>query len=325
MKADALVREYSRQARTLLSGRGAQRVKLLLMGQHTNDGLFAKLFIYFMLSIIAYLYLQPFLYMISTMLKTLPDLLDPTVQWIPRSLEWSNLERALKGMHYSRSLLYTLTLAVIPSFIQVLICSVTGYALARLPFPGKNLFFALILLTFLVPPQIIIIPLYVIYSKLGWLNTPLVFIVPALFGQGLKSALFIIIFRQFFQSLPKALEEAAMIDGATMFRLFFRIILPLSIPACLVVFLFSFVWHWNESYLSSMFLSQDFTPLSIRLANLETEIFGREPTMEMLAVNPITEGTKMAGAFLIVFPPLLVYMIAQRWFVEGIERTGLVD
>ncbi|MCQ6563350.1 carbohydrate ABC transporter permease [Paenibacillus mendelii] len=325
MKVEIIMKQRVRHLRSLLNGRQAQRVKLLVLGRNTNDGLLAKLFIYFMLTIVAYLYLQPFLYMVSTMVKTLPDLLDPTVQWIPRSIEWENLSRALKGLKYQESVLYTLTLAVIPSFIQVLICSITGYALARLQFSGKNIYFALILLTFLIPPQIMIIPLYVIYSKLGWLNTPFVFIIPALLGQGLKSALFIIIFRQFFQSLPKAIEEAAMIDGASIFRLFFRVILPLSIPACLVVFLFSFVWHWNESYLSSMFLSQDFTPLSVRLEKLETAIFGREPSIEMLAANPVTEGTKMAGAFLIIFPPLLVYMIAQRWFVEGIERTGLVD
>ncbi|MFB9274442.1 carbohydrate ABC transporter permease [Cohnella cellulosilytica] len=325
MKTALLVKQYSQRARLALVNRKAQKVKLLLLGQHMNDGLVAKLVLIFLLSIVAYLYLQPLFYMISTMLKSLADLLDPTVQWIPRAIDWGNLDNAYTGLHYASSLVHTLTLAVVPSLISILVCSLTGYALARLQFPGKSVFFALIFMTFLIPPQIIIIPLYVIYSKLGWLDTPLVFIVPALFGQGLKSALFILIFRQFFLSLPKALEEAAMLDGASLFRLFFRIILPLSVPACLVVFLFSFVWHWNEGYLSSMFLSHDFVPLSLRLSNLETEIFGQAPTMEMLAVNPVTEGTKMAGAFLIVFPPLLVYMIAQRWFVEGVERTGIVD
>ncbi|MFD0670690.1 carbohydrate ABC transporter permease [Cohnella sp. GCM10027633] len=319
------LKRYSARTRRLLVGKRAQHAKLLLLGKHMNDGVIAKLFLLFMLSIVAYLYLQPFFYMISTMMKSLADLLDPTVQWIPREADWSNLSKAYKGLKYPESIANTLILAIVPSVISVLICSLTGYALARLHFPGKKLLFGLIFLTFLIPPQIIIIPLYVVYSKLGWLDTPFVFIVPALFGQGVKSALFIIIFRQFFLSLPKALEEAAMIDGASLFRLFFRIILPLSVPACLVVFLFSFVWLWNEGYLSSMFLSHDFTPLSIRLANLETEIFGKAPSVEMLAANPVTEGTKMAGAFLIVFPPLLVYMIAQRWFVEGVERTGLVD
>ncbi|MGG1515512.1 carbohydrate ABC transporter permease [Paenibacillus oryzisoli] len=325
MKEAASFRQVLQSVQAFLEGRKAQKLKLLILGQHTNDGWLAKIIIYYLLSIVAYLYLQPFFYMISTMFKSLGDLLDPTVQWIPRSIDWSNLARAFKGLQYSEAVLNTTTIALCGSLIQVLICGMTGYALARLKFPGKSLIFGLVFLTFLIPPQIIIIPLYVIFSKLGWLNTPLVFLVPAMFGQGIKSALFIIIFRQFFNSLPNALEEAAMIDGASVFRLFFRIIFPLSLPACLVVFLFSFVWYWNEFYLSSFFLSSHFTPLSLRLGSLETVIFGPNPVPEAQLNNPVTEGTKMAGAFLIVFPPLLLYMIAQRWFVEGIERTGLVD
>ena len=325
MKTEAVVRRYSRQVRSLVIGRRAQRVKLVVLGQHANEGLLAKAFIYFMLSIIAYLYLQPFFYMISTMLKGLADLLDPTVKWIPRTIDWDNLSRAFDGLSYSRSFFNSMLLAGCGSLLQVFVCAMTGFALARLQFPGKKLFFALVFLTFLIPPQVIMIPLFVTFSKLGWLNTPFVFLVPALFGQGIKSALFIIIFRQFFHSLPKALEEAAMIDGASMFRLFFRIMLPLASSACLVVFLFSFIWYWNESYLTSMFLSNDFTPLSNKLSNLEATIFGDNPSMAVMSQNPVTEGTKMAGAFLIVFPPLVLYMIAQRWFVQGIERTGLVD
>ncbi|MDR6549118.1 carbohydrate ABC transporter permease [Paenibacillus qinlingensis] len=325
MKADTPLREIAQSVQSFVEGKKAQKIKLLILGQNTNDGWLAKIVIYYLLSIVAFLYLQPFFYMVTTMLKSLGDLLDPTVQWIPRTLDWSNLERAFKGLKYPEAVLNTSTIALFGSLIQVLICGMTGYALARLKFPGKKLIFGLVFLTFLIPPQIIIIPLYVIFSKLGWLNTPFVFLVPALFGQGLKSALFIIIFRQFFNSLPKALEEAAMIDGASVFRLFFRIIFPLSLPACLVVFLFSFVWYWNEFYMTSFFLSTDFTPLSLRLGSLETVIFGPNPVPEAQMNNPVTEGTKMAGAFLIVFPPLLLYMIAQRWFVEGIERTGLID
>lgn len=325
MKTETSLGRYARSVRAFAEGKQAQKAKRLILGKHLNDGWLAKLLIYYMLSIVAFLYLQPFFYMISTMLKNLTDLLDPTVQWIPRTVDWSNLRRAFGGLKYPESFLNTTTIALFGSLVQVLICGMTGYALARLRFPGKSLFFGLVFLTFLIPPQIIIIPLYMIFSKLGWLNTPFVFLVPALFGQGLKSALFIIIFRQFFKSLPKALEEAASIDGATAFRMFFRIVLPLSLPACLVVFLFSFVWYWNEFYLSSFFLSTDFTPLSLRLGSLETTIFGSNPVPEAQAANPVTEGTKMAGAFLIVLPPLLLYMFAQRWFVEGIERTGLVD
>jgi len=311
----------------LLAGKRAQKVKLVVLGRNVNDGWLAKLLILYMLSIVAYLYLQPFLYMVTTMLKNLSDLLDPTVQWIPRTIDWNNLSRAWEGLQYPGSFSNTLAIALIGSIFQVVICAVTGYGLARLRFPGKGLIFFLVFLTFLIPPQIVIIPRYVIFSTLDWLNTPLVFLIPALFGQGIKSALFIIIFRQYFKTLPMALEEAAKIDGASMFRMFFRIFLPLSKSACLVVFLFSFIWYWNQYYEPSMFLSGGFTPLSIRLQMLEVVLYGSvtHPSMSEMLANPVTEGTKMAGAFLIVFPPLLLYMIMQRWFVEGIERTGIVD
>ena len=105
-----------------------------------------------------------------------------------------------------------MVVALTGSVFQVFTCAVTGYALAKLNFPGKNFFFFLVILTFLIPPQIIIIPLYVIFGKLDWLNTPLVFLVPALFGQGLKSALFIIIFRQFFKSMPIACQNLSVHD-----------------------------------------------------------------------------------------------------------------
>jgi len=315
-----------RKIRSVWIGRKAQKAKQLVIGQHLNDGLLSKALIVLMLSFIAYLYLQPLLYMVTTMVKPLSDLLDPTIKWIPRSLDWSNLEKAWYGLKYPEAFRNTLIIALCCSIFQVCICAITGYALARLHFFGRNIAFFLIILSFMVPPQIVIIPLYSIYSELGWLNTPLVFLIPALFGQGLRSALFIIIFRQFFSTLPKALEEAAKVDGASGIYLFARIMLPLARPAALVVFLFSFIWYWNMYYEPSMFLNDSFTPLSIRLNNLEAVLLGPDMSgAKISAQNPITEGTKMAGAFMIIAPPLLVYMIAQRWFVESIDRTGLVE
>jgi multiple sugar transport system permease protein len=298
---------------------------LKLVGIHMNDGWAAKLIIYFTLSVIAYLYLQPFFYILSTMFKNTADLLDPTVKWIPRELYWDNLRKAFKGLQYPTALKNTVVIALFGSVLQVISCSITGYALARLKVPFKNFLFFLVIVSFLVPPQIIIIPLYVIYGKLGLLNTPFVFLIPALFSQGLKSALFIIIFRQFFKALPTALEEAAKLDGASPFRLFYKIMLPLSRSACIVVFLFSFIWYWNQFYEPSMFLNGGFTPLSIRMDQLDSVLLGANTLQFEYKNNPVTEGAKMGAAFLIISPPLLLYMLAQRWFVEGVERTGLVE
>jgi len=317
--------KVSRSVRGVLWGRKAQKTKMLVLGRSLSDGLLAKLIIYLLLSIVAYLYLQPILYMVSTMFKNMSDLLDPTVKWIPREITWENVTKALKGLQYPEALRNTALISVTCSLVQVIICAMTGYALARLELPFKGLFTALIILTFLIPPQVIIIPLYVIFSKLGLLNSIFVFLIPAIFGQGLKGALFILIFRQFFKAQPPSLEEAAKLDGASTARLFFGIMLPLARSACLVVFLFSFIWYWNMYYEPSMFLTKGFIPLSIRLDMLEDvlnpSLLGNTRTI----VNPITESTKMAAAFLIILPPIIVFMFLQRWFVSGIERTGIVE
>jgi len=310
-----------------MQSRQAGQVKKVLLGQNLNDGWLAKVIIYFLLAVIAFLYLQPLFYMMSTMVKSVGDLVDPVVQWIPRKLHGQNLADAWRGLHYPEAFTNTLVIALTCSILQVISCAITGYALARLRFPGKTAAFILIIVTFMVPPQITIIPMYTIFGKLGWLNTPLVFIIPAVFAQGLRGALFIIIFRQFFLTQPKALEEAAKMDGASAFRLFFRIMLPLARPAIIVVFLFSFIWYWNMYYEPSMFLNKEFLPLSLRLSLMQQELIGNSAINFNAGVgkDPISEGPKMAAAFLIILPPLIVYTFTQRWFSEGIERTGLVE
>ncbi|MCC3374003.1 carbohydrate ABC transporter permease [Cohnella sp. REN36] len=318
-------RKVGGRLRDLLWSRRAQQAKMIVLGRSLSDGLLAKLILYVLLSIVAYLYLQPLLYMISTALKNVSDLLDPTVKWIPRQVTWDNLSKALKGLQYPDALRNTAVLSISCSLVQVLVCAMTGYALARLAVPFKGLLTALVILTFLIPPQIVIIPLYVIFSKLGLLNTPFVFLIPALFGQGLKAGLFILIFRQFFRAQPASLEEAAKLDGASVVRLFFGIMLPLARSACLVVFLFSFIWYWNMYYEPSMFLAKSFTPLSIRLDGLDDVLNPSLLGNTKIVKNPITEGTKMAAAFLIILPPIIVFMFLQRWFVSGIERTGIVE
>jgi multiple sugar transport system permease protein len=313
--------------RQYMQSRQAGRVKKVLLGQNLNDGWLAKVLIYFLLAVIAFLYLQPLFYMMSTMVKSVSDLIDPVVQWIPSKLHGQNLAEAWRGLHYPEAFTNTLVIALSCSLLQVISCAITGYALARLRFPGKAAAFILIIITFMVPPQITIIPMYTIFGKLGWLNTPLVFIIPAMFAQGLRGALFIIIFRQFFLTQPKALEEAAKMDGASAYRLFFRIMLPLARPAIIVVFLFSFIWYWNMYYEPSMFLNKEFLPLSLRLNLMQQELMGNSAINFNAGVgkDPISEGPKMAAAFLIILPPLIIYTFTQRWFSEGIERTGLVE
>lgn len=311
---------------TFLHGQRFQKIKKIWLGQNMNDGLLAKLIIYFLLAGIAFLYLYPVLYMIATMVKSVEDLIDPIVQWFPREIYWTNLVYAWQGLSYSEAFLNTLLIALTCSILQVVSCAMTGYALGRLRFPGRTIVLVCTVVAFLVPVQITVIPLYTIFGGMGILNSPFVFIIPALLGQGLRGALFIIIFRQFFLTQPKALEEAAKMDGASVYRLFFRIMLPLARPAIIVVFLFSFIWYWNMYYEPSMFLTKDFQPLSLKLTMLQQELGSSTMGLAGTSTNdPLSEGPKMAAVFLIILPPLLLFIVAQRWFTEGIERTGLVE
>ncbi|MBP1990708.1 carbohydrate ABC transporter permease [Paenibacillus eucommiae] len=312
----------------LRASAGVQKTRMLILGRHFNDGWIFKLAIYIILSAAALLYLNPIVYMLTTSLKQAADLVDPTIQWLPSKLEWSNYASAIIGLKYWKSLMHTAWISTAASFLQMVSCAITGYAFARMRIPGKSLLFFIVLLTFLIPPQTLSIPLHVLYSKLGWLNTPLPLLVPALFAQGLKGALFIIIFRQFFATLPKELEESARMDGAGSLKTFWRIMLPLARPALLIVFLFSFVWHWNDFYEPALYLKNgDFTLLAQSMQFLQGNLNASVATGSAMggASFTLNESITMAAAFLIIAPPLLVYMFAQRYFVEGIERTGIVE
>ena len=299
------------------------RTRMLLFGDRERKGMIVLTILYVILADIAFMYLTPFLYMLSTMFKTTADLLDPTVKWIPTAFEWDNLKLAWQGLKFSEALGNSLIIAGSSAVGQVIFCSVAGYAFARLKFPGKNILFALLVFSFLIPPQTLIIPLYVLFKNLGLLGTHWGVILPAMLGHGIRGALFVIIFRQFFMTLPRELEDAALIDGAGPFRVYWRVMIPLAKPAILVVFLFSFVWHWNETFVTGMMLGGKDLPLSLSLFNLNKVLSGLYPDAE--AGFDLNETIRMAASFLIIMPPLLVYMVAQRWFVEGVERTGLVE
>lgn len=306
----------------------AERLRVAFVGRQIVDGLLFKAALIAILISVSVLYVKPLLYMMSTSLKTLPDLLDQSVRWIPNTFEWLNYEKAIGGLKYWRSLGITSFIALTAAVLQTLACGITGYAFARLHIPGKKFWFSIVILTFLIPQQTLVIPLYVIYVKLGWLNTVLPFIVPAIVAQGIKGSLFIIIFRQFFSTLPKELEESARMDGAGAFRTYWKIMIPLSRPALLIVFLFSFVWHWNDYFEPALYLKgADFYPLSLSLEHLQANLnfmSGSSSGLTNVVVD-VNEPIKMAAAFLIILPPLILYMFAQRYFVEGIERTGIVE
>lgn len=291
----------------------------MLFGMKLTDGLLYKVILYGLLIIIGFVYLYPLLHMLTYSFKSLQDLLDPTINVLPSTLYVANYTNAFLVLDYGPLLLQTLTVTLIPAVLQTGVASLIGYGFARFQFPLKKVWFALLLATYVIPPQVTMIPRYVLFFNLGILETVFAIIVPATFGQGIASAIFVLIFYQFYLMIPKALDEAAQMDGATRWMIYTKVAIPLSLPSYLTAFLFSFVWYWNETYIMRLFLGNGGETLLIRLLNFVS------------AYNAVlgggndyaNEAIRMAATLLIIAPLIVAYFILQRLFIEGIDRSGI--
>jgi len=170
------------------------------------------------------------------------------------------------------------------------------------------------------------IPTYVLYNNMKILGTIWSFVLPALFGNGLNAPIFILIFYQFFKQIPKVLIEAASLDGAGHFKTFYRIAVPSAIPAIITVLLFSFVWYWNESYLTELYVQglsgkSIWTNLVVQLKNFDTSFTTKAQTGD--TATSLSESVRMAATTLSILPLLLIYFVLQRHFVESIDRSGI--
>lgn len=299
------------------------RLRFAILGREADKGLLFKIFIYVILLDAAYIYLKPIFRMLSLMIQNGNDLLDPAVNWIPSAIYMGHLQEVWEWLEYPKAFGMSLLLSGSVALLQTFSCAIAGYAFARLKVPFKSFLFFCLLLSFIVPLQLTILPNLIFARVLGVLDTAIPIIVPAMFGLGLKGALFVIIYRQFFSTQPKELEEAAKIDGANVFKVFFKVMMPLAKPAILVVFLFSFVWTWNDFYLPSMYLSNvEVQPLSMGISKIASVM---RAEAESGGPSIYTEPLSMATTFMMIVPPIVLYFFAQRWFVEGVERTGLVE
>ncbi len=296
--------------------------RIILGGLDVQEGLLYKLVIYILLVAIGFVYLYPILFMAVTSFMPLEDLISTSVKWVPSYLHLENYRRAAKVLDFWRSFGLTLLVAGLPTLAQVISTALIGYGFARYNFPLKPVLFGLMLSTFIIPAQVTMIPTYIMFHKYGLLGSLQTFIYPALTGQGLKAAIFILIFYQFFRQIPAALEEAAKIDGAGDFQIFLQVAVPLAKPAILVVFLFSFVWYWNETYLAGLYLGNRLTTLQLELQRFTDAYFRMYPAGENIA-NHLNEGIKLAGTLLSILPLLVMYLFLQRWFVESADRTGI--
>ncbi|MCI8770920.1 MAG: carbohydrate ABC transporter permease [Lachnospiraceae bacterium] len=303
------------------------KFRKFMLGTKEKQGFLKVFCIYALLICIGFIYVNPILHMISRSFMSLNDLLDSSVNWIPSAIDLSNYAQAAKSMDFWSSLGKSIIIAGVPTICNLISCSIIGYGLARFEFPGRGAVLGIILFTFILPSQITMISTYLLYTNMGILGTLWAFILPALFGMGINAPIFILIFWQFFRQVPKVLIEAAQIDGAGYLKSFFKISLPSAAPAIITVSLFSFVWYWNESYLTELYVSgvkvkTGWTSLVIQLDNFATNYSAYAQTATGGATR-LNESINMAGTMLSVLPLMLMYFVLQRYFVESIDRTGI--
>lgn len=296
------------------------KTRKMLLGKHFSDGLIFKVLVYFLLVVIGFVFVYPILVMLSYSLMSLEDLINPMVYQVPSSFYFNNYVNAFRALDYINVFIQSLVVTLLPALIQTFVASLIGYGFARFEFPLKKLWLALVVIVYMIPPQVYMIPRFVLFNDLGLLNNVGAILVPATFGQGLNASIFILIFYQFYRMIPKALDEAAQIDGASRLFIYFKIAIPLSIPSFITSFLFSFVWQWNETYQTFIFLGDGWQTLQTRLAIFVSAAQGNQVTIIESAQN---EAQAMAGNLLIIIPMLIVYFILQRHFIEGIDKSGI--
>ncbi len=300
-----------------------ERVRGVLFGSRAHRGWIFTAVLYALLIAIGFVYLQPLLFMFITSIKSPSDLLNPMVQWVPTEFYMGNYDKAFRVLEYSDTLLASVLISTIPSLLQTFVASIVGYGLARYRFWGKPFVFLLLLATFIIPPQNTVIPQMLTYRDLGLLGNPLALILPAVMGQGYRSAIFVLIFYQSYISLPKVLEESARLDGASDLRIFFSVAIPSALPAYIVSFIFSTVWYWNETFLTVIFLDGGVTTLPMQLSRFALAYENLYPPGTVNIFDRLNEAVKMSGTFLNILPLLVLYFVLQRWFVESVEMTGI--
>ncbi len=268
----------------------------------------ANLLQYAFLIVLALVMLIPFAWMLSTSLKTTQYLLSPKPQFIPNPLTTDSYKTLFDLMPMERMIENSVGVAIVGTIGQVLVSAMAAYAFARMQWRGKNVVFVIYLITMMIPSQVTIIPLFILMRKLHWVNSYQGLILPGLF-----SAFGTFLLRQSFLTLPRDLEEAAFMDGANHFTIFWRIVLPLSKPALATLSVLSFMQYWN-SYLWPLFVAREelFMTLPVGLAKLQG---GPRALTQWNVV--------MAGAVIAVLPILIVYLFAQKWFIRSVTLSGI--
>lgn len=286
-----------------------------------------KIAIYFVLICIGFVYLEPIFEIIAKTFMSSADIVDPSVTWVPRSISFENLRTAAKVLKLGKTLRNSILFSGGLALAQTIVSALTGYALSRYQFKFKNLWFVMIVLAFVIPTPVLMVPRLMMFvtvqetTAIQIIGTAIPQVAMAVLGQGVYSTVLILIFYTSFNMIPRVLDEAAAIDGASSLKTFWFIVVKMSASTILVVFLFSFVWNWNETYITGTFLRGNIALLPSKL-----DLFNSEFSSVVSAAGNafrLNEAYKMAATLISISPLLLMYVFVQKQFIQGIENTGI--
>ena len=282
---------------------------------------------------VGYVSLSPVIGIIVNSISSNKDAYNPMVFVLPQFPTLERYALAIERLNYFptmfRDLLYTLTLTA----LQLLVCSMVGYGFARFDFPLKKLLFGCVVVMIVIPAHTIMLPLYMTFKSLdpfgivsaikgtpGIMGTVVPMYIMTLLGCGVRSGLYIYIFNQFFRGLPKEIEEAALVDGCGVWYTYFRIMLINAMPAVITVAVFSIVWQFNDTFYAKLFLISEDVVISKKISSLQAVIANVDKILD----TTIQELYLDAGIVLIILPILIIYLVLQKYFIEGVERSGIV-
>ncbi|MDD3129513.1 MAG: carbohydrate ABC transporter permease [Candidatus Izemoplasmatales bacterium] len=309
------------------------KIKRILLGRNEKLGLVQKLVLYILLIGISFIFLYPLLAMLAKSLMAIEDLINTSVSWIPSKITFVNYKNAFMWMQFFNALWDSIQVSLYPTIATVFSSALIGYGFARYKFPFKKLLMGIMIAMFLIPSVLTYIPTTVLYKDLKILGINLdimgsikAFWVPAIFGNGIRQTIFILIFYQFFRIIPDELFEAAEVDGSSTLKTYLTIAIPLAGPAFLITALYSFVWYWNETSLARLYFGADYTTLPMSLdafiATYQSMYSQGNVTMDSVS-STYNIGVQYAMTLISIVPLLLIYIVAQKWFVEGVDRSGI--
>jgi multiple sugar transport system permease protein len=265
-------------------------------------------FWYIVLGFFALVLALPLIWLVSTSLKTGAQIFIMPPKWIPEPVVWQNYSEAFQVVPFHHYFWNTIQVVALSTIGTLLTSSLAAFAFARLRFPGRGLLFLLVISTLMLPNIVTLIPTFIVFRYLGWINTLKPLIVPFWLG---GSAFNIFLIRQFFMTIPYDLDEAARIDGASNFRIYWNILLPLSQPVLATVAIFSFIHHWNDFFLPLVYLQDP---------DKWTMAIGLQGFKDLYSTS---WNLMMAASTAMIIPLLVLFFMAQRYFVSGIHLSGI--